>query len=164
MRLLLAIADEVGAQAITRYISEQLVPGDNTEITILSVAEELPLDRFISNVYGYPVPRELMEPIIHNAHALVDSTEENLRKQLPQTISYHKSVGVGHPLQIIREICASVHPDAIVLAAHGGKQFLMQSVSREVARQVPCTVVVLNLKAIDAKELDANRTCALSAS
>jgi nucleotide-binding universal stress UspA family protein len=145
MKILLAISDEASARAISDFIAEKLIPSGSTEITILNVAEPLPLDSFISNVYGYPVPHELMEPVLKKGQDLAETTIERLKSALPADTSYTKEVVMGHPVKVILDRCQMLRPNVIVLGAHGEQQFLMQSISREVARLVPCSVVVLKM-------------------
>jgi nucleotide-binding universal stress UspA family protein len=150
MRILLAIDDSKFSEAAAETVIEQARP-HGTEVRILHVLESPPL-LVARELGGYePALQNALEFQKQHAEALVAKVAEFLRAR---GLKVTAALEMGDPKSKILDVAEEWHADLIVLGSHGRKglnRFLMGSVSDAVARHACCSVEIVRICPVNAK-------------
>ena len=150
MRILLAIDDSKFSEAAAETVIEQARP-HGTEVRILHVLESPPL-LVARELGGYePALQNALEFQKQHAEALVAKVAEFLRAR---GLKVTAALDMGDAKSRILDVAEEWHADLIVLGSHGRKglnRFLMGSVSDAVARHACCSVEIVRICPVNAK-------------
>jgi nucleotide-binding universal stress UspA family protein len=156
MKILLAVDDSAYSKEALRSMVAQFKDQD-AEVRVLSVVE--PVSVYISaDAFPHFTPQvqEIEEDRKQQANELVAALTQQLQQERFKASGV---VDVGDAKTKILENASNWGADLIVLGSHGWKginRFLLGSVSEAVARHAPCSVEIVRLRQVPAKQTPVN--------
>ena len=143
MKVLIAVENRYSVKETTEFVRQHSWPED-TEFFLLNVIAPIMID--------YPLPSypPFLESVQNDAELLAQNllAETRMKIKAIGKFKIHSLSGIGSPVQTIIETAKQNEVDLIVLGCHGRKgidKFLMGSVSEDIVKYSPCSVVVLRL-------------------
>lgn len=145
MKVLVAVDGSEYSAAAVDEVARMHWPAD-TEICLLSAAEEFRYPAYDAWLLPGKYHAEVMEASRINAHRIVTEHERVLRDLIEGDVKITTDVVAGDPKSVIIDAAAQWPADLVVIGSHGYSalpRLLLGSVSSAVANHVHCSVWIV---------------------